>query len=88
MIVALVGLLVLAACSGSPTPTPTASSRTLEWTAVPLPAGLNPSSLVVAGDSVLVGGRSTAGRERPGLVTVAADGGVTQLGLKPISPYA
>jgi hypothetical protein len=86
MIMALVGLAILAACSGPPAPT--ASSRTLDWTAVALPTGLNPSSLAVAGESVLVGGRSTTGDERPGLVTVAADGAVTPLALTPTSPYA
>ena len=86
MIMALVGVVIVAACSGSPTPT--ASSRTLDWTAVALPAGLNPSALVVAGETVLVGGRSTAGVERPGLVTVASDGAVTPLPLRPTSPYA
>jgi hypothetical protein len=86
MMVALVGLLILAACSGPSTPT--APSRTLDWTAVPLPAGLNPSALVVAGETVLVGGRSTDGGERPALVTVAADGAVTPLALRPKSPYA
>ena len=86
MIVALVGLLILAACTA--TPAPTASSRSLDWTAVPLPDGLTPSAVAVAGDALLVGGRSTTGGERPGLVTVAADGTVTPLAVKPTSPYA
>ncbi len=86
MIMALVGLLILAACSAAPTPAP--ANRTLEWTAVPLPDGLNPSSLAVAGETLLVGGRSTTGGERPGLATVATDGTVSPLPLKPTSPYA
>jgi hypothetical protein len=86
MIMALVALLVSTACTV--TPEPTAVSRTLEWSAVALPDGLNPSSLAVAGDTVLVGGRSTTGGEHPGLANVAADGTVTPLALKPNSPYA
>ena len=86
LIVALVGLLLIAACSA--TPTPTASNRTLDWAAVPLPDGLHPSSLAVAGAALLVGGRSTTGGEHPGLVSVAADGTVTPLALRPRSPYA
>jgi hypothetical protein len=87
LILALVGLVVVAACTPSPTPA-TDSTRTLDWSAVELPNGLNPSALAVAGDALLVGGRSTTGGEHPGLVTVAADGTVTPLALKPTSPYA
>jgi hypothetical protein len=86
MIMVLVALLVFSACSG--TPAPGASSRTLDWSAVELPDGLHPSSLAVAGDRLLVGGRSATDGEHPGLATVAADGTVAPLTLKPISPYA
>jgi hypothetical protein len=86
MIMTLVALLAFPACSAPPTPT--APRRTLEWSAVALPNGLNPSSLAVAGETVLVGGRSATGGERPGLAAVAADGTVTPLALKPTSPYA
>jgi hypothetical protein len=86
MIMVLVTLLVFSACSVAPSPG--ASSRTLDWSAVELPDGLHPSSLAVAGESLLVGGRSATGGEHPGLVTVTADGTVTPLSLQPTSPYA
>src|SRR5829696_7678190 len=87
LILALVGLLVVAACTPSSTPT-TDATRTLDWSAVELPGGLDPSSLAVAGKALLVGGRSRTGGAHPGLVAVAADGTVTPLSLKPTSPYA
>ena len=87
LILALVGLLVLAACTPGSTPV-TEATRTLDWSAVELPGGLDPSSLAVAGEALLLGGRSTTGGAHPGLVTVAADGTVTPLSLKPITPYA
>lgn len=86
LIMALVGLLVMAACTASPAPP--AFTRTLDWAAVELPEGLRPTALAVAGDTLLVGGRSTAGGERPGLVRVAPDGTVEPLALKPTTPYA
>jgi len=87
LVLALVGLLIIAACTPGPTP-PTESNRTLEWSAVELPDGLNPSSLALAGPGLLVGGRSTSGGAHPGLARVAADGTVTPLRLEPHSPYA
>lgn len=71
-----------------PDPGPTTPSRTLDWNVVPLVAGLTPSVLAVAGDSVLVGGRRDDGGPRPGLATVAVDGTVAPLPLEPNSPYA
>ena len=88
LIMALVGLLLVVGCTPTPNPTPTAAARTLDWSAVELPDGLNPSAVVVAGDALLVGGWSTAEGEHPGLVTVAADGTVSSLAVKPQSPYA
>jgi hypothetical protein len=87
LVLALVGLLVVAACTPGPTPSPE-PHRTLAWSALELPDGLNPSSLAVGGDALLVGGRSTTGGEHPGMVSVAADGTVTPLALRPTSPYA
>ena len=85
-IMALVGLLLLPACT--PSPAPTAAPRTLAWSVVELPDGLNASSLAVAGKALLVGGRSTTGGGPPGLVTVAGDGTATPLAVRPQSPYA
>ena len=87
LVLALVGLLVVAACTPGAPPS-TDVTRTLDWSAIELPDGLNPSSLAVAGETLLVGGRSTTGGEHPGLIRVAADGTVTPLALKPNSPYA
>lgn len=87
LVLALVGLLIVSACTASPAPS-TGSDRTLDWSAVALPDGLIPSSLALAGETLLVGGRSTTGGEHPGMVAVTADGAVTPLALKPTSPYA
>ena len=64
------------------------SSRTLDWTRSRCPPACNPSALVVAGETVLVGGRSTAGGDRPGAGPRGADGAVRPLPLRPTSPYA
>ena len=87
LILVLVSLVVVTACTPAAGPA-TESARALDWSAVELPDDLGPSALTVAGEALLVGGRSRTGGERPGLATVAADGTVTPVALEPHSPYA
>ena len=84
-ILTLLGLLVAAACGGGD---PAESPPGLEWTPVDLPDTMNPRSLAVSGPDLLVGGRSSIGGDHPVLASVAGDGAVRPVRLRPNSPYA
>lgn len=49
---------------------------------------MNPRSLAVSGPDLLVGGRSSIGRDHPVLAAVAGDGAARSVRLRPNSPYA
>jgi hypothetical protein len=85
-ILTVLGLLMVAACSG--VDRPTEPPATLDWVAVDLPESMNPRSLAVSGPDLLVGGRSSDGGDHPVLAALAGNGAATSVPLKPNSPYA
>jgi hypothetical protein len=85
-ILTVLGLTVVAACSGSGRPVE--SPPALQWTPVVLPESMNPRSLAVSGHDLLIGGRSSVGGDHPALAAIAGDGTTRSVPLKPNSPYA
>lgn len=81
-VVALAGLVT--GCSGDPAAAPGA---TVVWSAVPLPAGVEPVTLTAYGSDLLVGTRTTTDPGAPGLL-LRRDGQWTTLPVLPTSGYA
>jgi hypothetical protein len=85
-ILTLLGLLMVAACGGIDRPAE--PPATLEWALMDLPQTMSPRSLALAGQGLLVGGRSSVGGDHPVLAAVAGDGTARTVRLRPRTPYA
>src|SRR3712207_6092834 len=85
-IITLLGLMTVVACGGADRPAGSAS--TLAWASVDLPESMNPRSLAISGADLLVGGRTSIGGDHPVLASLAGNGAVRSVPLKPNSPYA
>jgi len=87
-------LLVSAGCTSTPHPAPnggsgpTANVRTLPWSKVVLPRGVEPVTLAASGTQLLVGGSTASGRVKPRLLRITPNGSYGEVPLVPHSAYA
>ncbi|MDQ1536257.1 MAG: hypothetical protein QOE58_650 [Actinomycetota bacterium] len=87
-------LLVSAGCTSTPHPAsnggsgPNANGRTLTWSKVILPRGIEPVTLAASGTQLLVGGSTASGRVKPRLLRIAPNGSYGEVPLIPHGAYA
>jgi hypothetical protein len=81
-------LIIVGSCSGAEPPAPTETVRELSWSRIALPKSVAASSLAVASQALLVGGRASSGGDHPVLFVVEAAGSPRAVPLHPTSPYA
>ena len=85
---AIVGLALLLIIATGCSPAAQQKVLELSWSRIALPAGVAASSLAVAPDGLLVGGRASDGGDHPAFFVVDASGAVRSVPLHPNSPYA